>query len=105
MISLGTLTFIKPAIKNLRLLGISSKVLQIPLTDASGKFSYSFEIKEKLFGTVWNAFNQWHDDVFFYFCMEEKDLWESVIGHYYKTNEAFETDLFNSVSSKMKKSN
>lgn len=102
MISLGTLTFIKPAIKNLRLLGIPSKVLQIPLTDASGKFSYSFEIKQKIFGTVWNALKPWHNDVFIYFCMEEKELWESVIGSYYKTNEDFENALFKSVSQKMK---
>ena len=61
MISLGTLTFIKPAIKSLRSLGIPSKVLQIPMANAAGKFSYSMEIKEKIFSTVWNAFTLWHE--------------------------------------------
>jgi len=102
MISLGTLTFIKPAIKNLRALGIKSKVLQIPFKDASGKYSYPFQIKEKIFGFVWNAFQPWQNNVFFYFCMEERKLWESVMGWSYQSNEDFEDALFSSVSSKMK---
>ena len=65
MISLGTLTFIKPAIKNLRKLGMKSKVLQIPLSDASGKYSYPFVIKEKIFDHVYSNFGLWHDKVFF----------------------------------------
>ena len=80
MISLGTLTFIKPAIKNLRKLGVPSKVLQIPMVEASGKLSYPFEIKEKIFSGIYNAFSPWHDNVFFYFCMEKRELWKSVIG-------------------------
>ncbi len=101
MISFGTLTFIKPAVKSLRTLGISSKVLQIPMEDAAGKFSYSMDIKEKLFGTVWNAFSSWHNKVFFYFCMEDKQLWESVMGKCYNSNDEFEDALFSSVSGKM----
>ncbi|MCH7612670.1 MAG: hypothetical protein IIB45_04855 [Candidatus Marinimicrobia bacterium] len=101
IISLGTLTFIKPAIKNLRSLGLPSKVLQIPLVDASGKFSYPFSIKEKIFDTVWNAFEPWHDKVFFYFCMEERKLWKSVMGKCYDSNDQFEDALFTSVSGKM----
>ena len=56
MISLGTLTFIKPAIKNLRKLGIKSKVLQMPMSDASGKYSYPFRIKKKIFDYVYSNF-------------------------------------------------
>ncbi len=101
MISLGTLTFIKPAIKNLRALGISSKVLQIEMEDSAGKLSYPFYIKEKIFGTIWRAFESWHDKVFFYFCMEKRELWESVIGTCYQSNDEFEKALFRSVSAKM----
>jgi len=96
------LTFIKPAIKNLRALGIKSKVLQIPFKDASGKYSYPFQIKEKIFGFVWNAFQPWQNNVFFYFCMEERKLWESVMGWSYKSNEDFEDALFTGVRGKMK---
>ena len=101
MISLGTLTFIKPAIKNLRKLGMKSKVLQIPLSDASGKYSYPFVIKEKIFDHVYSNFGLWHDKVFFYFCMEEKNLWESVMGKCYETNEDFENNLFDSLKKKL----
>lgn len=68
MVSMGTLTFIKPAIKSLRSLGIPSKVLQMPMADAAGKFSYPLEIKENIFKTVWNAFAPWHNKVFFIVC-------------------------------------
>ena len=101
MISLGTLTFIKPAIKNLRKLGIKSKVLQMPMSDASGKYSYPFKIKKKIFDYVYSNFGLWHEKVFFYFCMEEKKLWQSVMGKCYETNEDFENSLFISLKKKL----
>jgi spore photoproduct lyase len=101
MISMGTLTFIKPAIKKLRSTGLSSNVLQIPMADAVGKSSYTKEIKKEIFGHVLNQFSSWHDTVFFYLCMEERSVWESVFGQAYIDNTEFENALFNSVSSKM----
>jgi len=101
MVSMGTLTFIKPAIKKLRSTGLSSKVLQIPMADAVGKSSYNKEIKKEIFGHVFNQFFSWHDTVFFYLCMEERSVWESVFGQSYIDNSEFENALFSSVSSKM----
>ena len=101
MISMGTLTFIKPAIQKLRSTGLSSKVLQIPMADAVGKSSYTREIKAEIFNQVYHAFNDWHDRVFFYLCMEESAVWESVFGDYYSSNAEFEDALFESVHSKM----
>ena len=101
MISMGTLTFIKPAIKKLRSTALSSKVLQIPMADAVGKSSYTKEIKKEIFGHVLNQFSSWHDTVFFYLCMEERSVWESVFGQSYIDNTEFENALFSSVSSKM----
>ena len=101
MISMGTLTFIKPAIKKLRSTALSSKVLQIPMADAVGKSSYTKEIKKEIFGHVLNQFSSWHDTVFFYLCMEERSVWESVFGQSYIDNTEFENALFRSVSSKM----
>lgn len=101
LVSFGTLTFIKPAIKSLRLNGIKSKVLQIPLEEVLGKFSYPMRIKEELFHTAWDAFQPWRDKVFFYLCMEGRELWESVFGFCYGNNEEFEEALFDHVNSKL----
>lgn len=101
MVSMGTLTFIKPAIKKLRSTGLASKVLQIPMADAVGKTSYTIEIKKEIFSHVLSQFSSWHDQVFFYLCMEERSIWESVFGKCYVDNTEFENALFNSVSSKM----
>ena len=101
MISMGTLTFIKPAIQKLRSSGLSSKELQIPMADAVGKSSYTREIKAEIFNQVYSQFHHWHDRVFFYLCMEESAVWESVFGEYYSSNTEFENALFESVHSKM----
>ena len=101
MISMGTLTFIKPAINKLRSTGLKSKVLQIPMEDAVGKSSYTKEVKKEIFSNVYNEFSPWHKDLFFYLCMEESSIWEMVFGDYYKNNADFETALFESVSLKM----
>ena len=101
MISMGTLTFIKPAINKLRSTGLKSKVLQIPMEDAVGKSSYTKEVKKEIFSNVYDEFSSWHKDLFFYLCMEESSIWEMVFGDYYKNNTDFETALFESVSSKM----
>ena len=101
MISMGTLTFIKPAINKLRSTGLKSKVLQIPMEDAVGKSSYTKEVKKEIFSNVYHEFSSWHKDLFFYLCMEESSIWEMVFGDYYKSNTDFETALFESVSSKM----
>ena len=101
MVSMGTLTFIKPAIKKIRSASLSSKVLQIPMADAVGKASYTKEIKKEIFSHVWSQFSSWHDQVFFYLCMEERSVWESVFGKCYTDNTEFENALFDSVTSKM----
>ena len=101
MISMGTLTFIKPAIKKIRSSGLNTKVLQIPMANAVGKSSYTKEIKSEIFSHVYNNFSNWHDKVFFYLCMEERSVWDDVFGGAYDTNKDFEDALFGSVTSKM----
>jgi len=94
LISLGTLTFIKPVIKQLRKRKLESKILQMPLVDAEGKFSYPLEIKRKLFNSVYKRFSdEWRKMVYFYMCMEEKSLWKDIFNREYSTNEEFETDM------------
>lgn len=94
MVSMGTLTYIKPVIRRLRQMGIKSKVLQIPLADASGKLSYPPEVKQELFSFAYRRFNEsWRDQVFFYLCMEPPELWMPVLGRSYPDNDAFEADM------------
>lgn len=90
-ISLGTLTFIKPVIKKIKKRLMPSLILQMPLSEASGKLSYPLEIKEELFCTVYSFFpSAWRQNIFFYLCMEDPSLWKKVFGREYKSNEEFE---------------
>jgi spore photoproduct lyase len=91
MVSLGTLTYIKPVIKQLRdRPGFKSRVLQMPMVEAEGKLSYPEEIKREMFSFAYQALAAWHGRVFFYLCMENPRLWQPVFGYDYASNEAFE---------------
>ena len=93
-ISLGTLTFIKPVIKQLKERKLRSKILQMPMEEIAGKQSYPLEIKKELFSFAYSSFSQiWRDDVFFYLCMEDIRLWEPLFGRSYGDNDAFERDM------------
>ncbi|MFT5728887.1 MAG: spore photoproduct lyase [Desulforhopalus sp.] len=103
MISLGTLTFIKPVIKRIRQRFLNSSILQMPMEESSGKLSYPLEVKKELFSTVYNAFpKRWQEEVFFYMCMEDESLWQPVFGRSYSTNEIFEADMLDSYMKKIK---
>ncbi len=101
LVSIGTLTFIKPVIKKLRERSFSSKILQMETVDASGKISYPLNIKEEMFGTLYKAFAPWHGKVYFYMCMEDISLWKKVFGYEYERNEEFETEMIQSYRSKI----
>lgn len=91
MVSMGTLTFIKPVLKKLRKRMIQSKILQMPMEEIAGKYSYPLAQKEELFSAFYSFFsNEWRDKVFFYLCMEDPSLWQKVFGHQYQNNEDFE---------------
>ncbi len=102
MVSLGTLTFIKPVLKRVRERMPDSSILQMPMEDCAGKLSYPFDIKKELFSTVYQAFpDSWKDAVFFYMCMEHIDLWQPVFGRSYDSNEQFEEDLLTTYQEKI----
>ncbi|WP_300674367.1 radical SAM protein [Desulfoluna sp.] len=102
MVSLGTLTFIKPVLKRIRERMPDSSILQMPMEDCAGKLSYPLEIKKELFSTVYQAFpDAWKDSVFFYMCMEHIDLWEPVFGRSYESNDHFEADMLETYHDKM----
>jgi len=102
MISIGTLTYIKPVIRLLRAQQFKSKILQMPFEDAAGKLSYPFDVKLELFSHAYRSFSpEWHDEVFFYMCMEDPRLWSPVFGREYTSNEEFEADMKNSYMKKI----
>ena len=95
-ISFGTLTFIKPVIRELRRKQLKSKILQMPMEEIAGKLSYPFEKKKEIFSFAYDAFRPWHGRLFFYLCMEDIRLWEPVFGREYPSNEDFERDMIDS---------
>jgi spore photoproduct lyase len=104
MISIGTLTFIKPVIKKIRERNFHSKILKMPMVEAAGKLSYPPEIKLELFRHAYDSFSkQWQDSVFFYLCMEDHALWKQVFGFDYHSNEELEQVMKNNYFQKIRK--
>ncbi len=90
LVSLGTLTFIKPVIQKIRSRNFKSKILQMPFEDANGKASYSLETKREMFKHAYDTFKPWHKEVYFYLCMEDESLWKEVFGFEYISNNQME---------------
>ncbi len=101
LVSFGTLTFIKPVIKQLRDRDFKSKITQMPMTNASGKSSYPNETKVKMFKSAYESFKPWHKEVFFYLCMEEHEMWNKSFGYNYATNNDFERAMLNAYATKL----
>lgn len=90
LVSLGTLTFTKTVIRQIRQRGARSNILQMPLVESDGKLSYPKEIKLALFSHAYESLSSWHGKVFFYLCMENHALWRPIFGFEYPCNEHFE---------------
>ncbi|QSZ40828.1 hypothetical protein GJV85_01420 [Sulfurimonas aquatica] len=108
LVSFGTLTFIKPVIKQLREREFRTKITQIPHEDASGKTSYPESTKVEMFKHAYESFEPWHpkginsdNRVFFYLCMEEHSMWNKTFGYQYSTNNDFERDMLSSYCNKV----
>ncbi len=94
MVSLGTLTYTKQVIRQIRQKGIQSKILKMELVEADGKLSYPDEIKQELFSHLYGSFSTpWQDEVFFYLCMENQRFWNPVFGFDYDSNDQFEAAM------------
>jgi len=100
LVSFGTLTFIKPVIKQLREREFRSKITQMPMSDASGKSSYPHETKVEMFKHAYESFKPWHNKVFFYLCMEEHEMWSETFGYQYSTNNDFESAMLSAYCKK-----
>lgn len=103
MIGIGTLTFTKAVIKRLREMGAESKVLEMELVEAAGKYSYPLEKKEKMFRHIYSSFpKEYKDNVFFYLCMEDPSLWMKCLEREYSCDKEFEMDMKRFYLSKIK---
>lgn len=101
-VSFGALTFPKPILKKLRTAGIKSKIHRSPLSpDQEGKMTYPDAIKRQLFEHAYAVFGPWHDQVFFYLCMEEAKFWQTTFAKTYPDNHAFEASLLESAWGKL----
>ena len=94
LVSIGTLTFIKPVLREIRNQAIPGQILKMPMVDAAGKKSYPDDIKLDMFSHLYGCFDDnWKREVFFYLCMENAELWKPVFGFDYASNEEFETAM------------
>ncbi len=103
LISMGTLTFIKPVIKQLRMRKMKTKILQMPFETINGKQSYSIETKKEMFTHLYKSFQPWHGKVYFYMCMEAHSLWKDVFGYEYSSNNQMEEFMKNAYMEKIQK--
>ncbi|ADN08290.1 SPL family radical SAM protein [Sulfurimonas autotrophica] len=104
LVSFGTLTFIKPVIKQLREREFRTKITQIPHEDASGKTSYPDATKIEMFKHAYESFKPWRETkekVFFYLCMEEHLMWAKTFGYQYATNNDFEHAMLGAYCEKL----
>jgi spore photoproduct lyase len=99
---MGSVTFIKPVMQQIRERGHASKILQMDLhPDPHGKLSYSDDVKVELFQTMYEAFKPWRNKVFQYLCMERAYFWDEVIGWAYPNNDHFNAAFAHSVWKKI----
>ena len=106
LVSFGTLTFIKPVIKQLRDREFKSKITQMPFEDANGKSSYPDSTKQEMFKHAYESFKAWQgnskaESVFFYLCMEEHQMWQKTFGYQYSTNNDFERAMLSAYATKL----
>ena len=95
MFSLGTLTFTKAVLRDLRSSQRKTRILDMDLTLTAGKYSYPLETKRKLFGFAYDRFpDSWKQgSPFFYLCMEDPSLWEPTFGYSYLNDRTFEAAM------------
>ncbi|RLA06777.1 MAG: hypothetical protein DRQ51_08340 [Gammaproteobacteria bacterium] len=93
-ISFGSLTFSKQAIKEIRKTEQKTKILQMPMNKTHQKYSYPYETKKGIFKNIYSYFKPWHNRIFFYFCMEDKKLWDDIFAFSFADNKQFSNKLF-----------
>lgn len=95
-ISFGSVTLIKPVIKQIREQGNPSRILQMDfVSDPHGKLTYPDDTKVMMFSKMYHSFSPWHGKVLIYLCMEKTEIWQQAFGFTYASNQEFERDFAN----------
>jgi spore photoproduct lyase len=103
LISMGTLTYTKDVMRTIRKRDFKSKILQMPFEQVAGKYAYPESIKLQMFRGLYQALSSWHEEVFFYLCMEPATLWPRVFNvPDYADNAAFENAMKTAYMDKIK---
>ena len=90
-VSFGSVTFIKPVIRQIRRRGEPTRILQTRLVkDPHGKLTYSDDLKVEMFRAMYRALAPWRGRVFMYLCMEKPAIWDRAFGWRFASNEEFE---------------
>ncbi|MDE0448634.1 MAG: radical SAM protein [Spirochaetaceae bacterium] len=90
-VSFGSVTFIKPVIRQIRRRGEPTRILQTDLVkDPHGKLTYPDDLKVAMFSTMYRALAPWRERVFMYLCMEKPAIWDRAFGWRFGSNEEFE---------------
>ena len=90
-VSFGSVTFIKPVIKQIRRRGEPTRILQTRLVkDPHGKLTYPDELKVEMFSAMYRTLAPWRGRVFMYLCMEKPAIWERAFGWRFASNAEFE---------------
>ena len=90
-LSLGSMTFIKPVLRQIRRRGGETKVLQMPMSpDPHGKLTYPIETKVALYRHAYQMLAPWQNQVFMYLCMEPEEVWQRSFGWCFESSQAFE---------------
>ncbi len=93
-VSFGSVTFIKPVLRQIRRSGLPTKITQMELVkDPHGKLTYPDAVKIEKFRAMYAAFAPWQDKVFFYLCMEKASLWKESLGFVFESNDDFEREM------------
>ena len=103
--TLGCVTLLPELRKEVRLNYKNSKLLQMEMEKTPDeKLTYTFPIREKLYNNALEALSPWEGKVFQYLCMEDRKMWEAVMGLAYPTmddlDEAINASAFEKVYAK-----
>ena len=93
-ISFGSVTFIKPVMKQIRSRGEPTRILQTDLVpDPHGKLTYADDRKVEMFAAMHDRFAPWREEVFMYLCMEKAEIWDRAFGWRFGSNAEFEESM------------
>ena len=71
------------------------------VTDPKGKMTYPDQIKTDLFCHLLDCLSGWNDRVYFYLCMEKREIWREVFGRAPVTNQRFSDEIAEEIALKL----